>query len=117
MITKLQDRVNYTKENVKGGIGPIDFKEIVSSKQLSSKIKMLSTLTYPKGSGIGYHTHVGESEAVVIIKGKGIVNDDGNEYEVNVGDVNVCFENHYHSIRNESDEDLQIVALVIEKDN
>ena len=38
MITKLQDRVNYTKENFKGGIGPIDFKEIVSSKELSSKM-------------------------------------------------------------------------------
>ena len=115
MIIKLNERVNYTKDNFKGGEGTVDFKEILSSGQMPGNIKVYSTLTYKKGSSIGYHTHVGEQEVILVIKGKGIVTDDGKEYEVTVGDVNICLENHYHCIRNESDEDLQIVALVIEK--
>ena len=115
MIRKLNEREDSRKENLKDGVGYIDFKQIATSEELFNKIKMYSTLTINPGSSIGYHSHVGEEEIMLINKGSGLYNDDGKESVVEQGDVTICFENHYHSITNNTNEDLQIVAIILTK--
>lgn len=116
MIKKLNEREIEIKEKLKDGVGSVIFTSIASKAELYDKIKMFSTLTIKKGNSIGYHTHTGEKEVMLINKGVGNYNDDGKEYEVHPGDVTICNEGHYHGIVNNNDEDLEIIAMVIEKD-
>lgn len=115
MIRKASERQETIKEGLKEGAGSVLFKEIAKPEEMFNKVKMLSTLTLKKGDSIGYHTHVGEEEVMFINKGKGLYKDDGVESEVNVGDVTICFENHYHGIENKSDEPLELIAMVLYK--
>lgn len=115
MIKRFDERENTIKENLKGGNGSVNFKQIASGEDFFNKIKTYATLTIKPGDGIGYHTHVGEQEIMLINKGEGLYKDDGVESTLHVGDVTVCYENHYHSITNVSNSDLEIIALIIEK--
>ena len=65
--------------------------------------------------GIGYHEHEGEEEIFVINEGRAIYNDDGNEYEVGVGDVMICEDGHGHGISNPFKEDCRLTALIVLK--
>ena len=115
MIRKFNERENSIKENLKGGNGSIDFKQIANGDDFYNKIKMFSTLTIKPGDSIGYHTHINEQEIMLINKGEGLYKDDGVESIVCEGDVTVCYENHYHGITNVSSNNLEIIAMVIEK--
>lgn len=115
MIRRNDERIKEIKENLKDGEGHIDFKYIASKEEMFNKIKMFANLTIKKGNSIGYHTHVGEEEIMLIKSGKALYKDDGQEYELLPGDVTICFENHYHGISNVQDEDLELVALILEK--
>lgn len=66
----------------------------------------------PNGS-IGIHTHTGDQEAYFILEGKGLYNDDGDEYEINPGDFLICEDGHSHGLKNIGDVDLRYVALII----
>ena len=116
MIRRFDERENSIKEKLKDGEGFVDFKQIASKEELYNKIKMYSTLTLKPGNSIGYHTHVGEEEVMLINKGEGLYKDDGVETTLHEGDVTICLENHYHGITNVSNSDLEIIALIIEKD-
>lgn len=115
MIRKFNERESVIKEKLKDGVGYVDLKTIASGEEVFNKIKMFSTLSIKPGNSIGYHTHVGEQEVMLINKGSGLYRDDGQESIVTQGDVTVCFENHYHGITNNTNEDLEIIAMVIEK--
>lgn len=115
MIIKKENRIFEVKNNLKDGDGSIAFTSIALKNQTYDKIKMYSTLLLKKNDSIGYHTHNGEKEIMLINKGKGLYKDDGLETTVYSGDVTICEEGHFHGIKNESDEDLEIIAMIIEK--
>ena len=79
MIRKLNEREDSRKENLKDGVGYIDFKQIATSEELFNKIKMYSTLTINPGSSIGYHSHVGEEEIMLINNILGLIFKVNNE--------------------------------------
>jgi len=115
MIRKQNERNIEIKPNLKDGQGEVIFKQIASKAEMYDKIKMFNTIIIKKGNSIGYHTHTGEKEIMLITKGKGLYKDDGSEYEVLAGDVTICDEGHYHGISNNEDEDLELIGLIIEK--
>ena len=115
MIRKNNERIIEIKEHLKDGEGNVIFKKIAAPDEMYKKIKMFNTLIIKKGCSIGYHTHNGEEEVMLIKAGKALYQDDGKEYELLPGDVTICYEGHYHGIKNEQDEDLELVAMIIEK--
>lgn len=115
MIRKENERNFEKREKLKDGEGFVNFKHIANPDEMYGKIKMLATLTIEKGNSIGYHTHTGEKEIMLINKGKGLYKDDGKEYEVFPGDVTICEEGHYHGITNKEDENLELIAMVLPK--
>lgn len=115
MIRKESQRSISIKENVKGGIGEVEFKDIASSEELFNKIKMYSVLSLKKDCGLGYHCHEGEEEVILIKKGKAEYNDDGDICELSEGDIAICLDGHSHSICNKQDGILEFVALVLYK--
>ena len=114
MITRFDDRLTEIKEHLKSGEGNVEFKYIASKEQLYNKIKMYSVLTLKQGCSIGYHQHIGEEEIMFIKSGQGDYIDDGKESILKTGDVSICEDGHFHGIKNNSPEVLEIVALIIE---
>lgn len=115
MIIKKEEREIKTVDNLKGGVGSVIMNTIATSEQTLNHAKMYSNITLIKGSGIGYHSHENETEIILINEGVASYNDDGNEYKAYPGDVLICEDGHFHSIKNEEDEELKVTALVIYK--
>lgn len=115
MIVKKEKREVKSVEALKGGEGVALMNTIATSEQTFNHIKMYSNITLKKNCGIGYHNHVNEIEIILINEGVATYNDDGNVSKVNPGDVLICEDGHFHSIKNEEDDDLKITALVVYK--
>lgn len=101
------------KQNLAGGQGQVTLNKLLSLEQMDNKARMFAHVVIAKNSSIGYHEHVNESETYYILKGKGLYQDDGKEYEVNPGDVTFCGSHHHHGIQNIGDEDLEFIALIL----
>ena len=102
-----------TKTNVQGGPEEVHFEYIASEEELLGAARLYARITVPKGSGIGVHTHTGETEPYFILSGTGIFTDcDGIEKPVKAGDVCAILPGQSHGIRNEADEDLVFMALI-----
>lgn len=64
------------------------------------------------GASIGMHTHEDSSEIIFVTKGDGCVIYDGEHISLAAGDVHYCPKGHTHSIINDSDDEVQITAVV-----
>ncbi|QSX07398.1 cupin domain-containing protein [Sedimentibacter sp. zth1] len=70
-------------------------------------------ITLKKGSSTGYHKHDGEFEAMYILEGEGIHNDNGTTYRVSAGDMTITEDGESHSLENVGETDLKFIALVL----
>ena len=64
------------------------------------------------GASIGMHTHEGSCEVIFITSGCGHVIFDGEKSPVREGICHYCPEGHTHSLVNDSDADLEFLAVV-----
>ncbi len=64
------------------------------------------------GSTIGLHTHETDSEMIFILSGAGKVLCDGEYEPLSAGSVHYCPKGHAHSLINDGDEDLEILAMI-----
>ena len=74
---------------------------------------MFSKLVIPPGCSIGYHEHEGEFEAFYVLSGEATVNDNGEEVLLREGDMHLCKNGCGHGTMNKSDEDLVLLALIM----
>jgi mannose-6-phosphate isomerase-like protein (cupin superfamily) len=102
------------REKVRDGTGTITFTHYVEGKGAAQKnTNMLAELALPPGSSIGYHAHNDETEFFNITGGSGVVNDDGKETPIGVGDVIVTGNGASHSISNKGTVPLVLTAAII----
>ncbi len=64
------------------------------------------------GASIGLHTHETDSEIVFMLKGTGVVLNDGEREILPAGSCHYCPNGHSHSLRNESSEVIEFYAVV-----
>lgn len=64
------------------------------------------------GASIGMHTHEDSSEIIFITSGNGHVICDGETSPVYAGICHYCPKGHTHSLINDSDADLEFLAVV-----
>ena len=100
------------KKNMRGGEGEITLLHMVEKERMKNA-RLLSKITIPPGAGIGEHEHVNETEYYIILKGMGIVNDDGVEKEAIPGSVIITGGGAKHSIKNTGNTDLEMIAVII----
>jgi len=87
---------------------------IVDKEEASQLGRTFAFITIPPGASIGYHQHLGEMEIYHIMKGVGTVQDDDAQgIEMLAGDSMVCYDGHWHSIANHTDQPLEFLALVL----
>jgi mannose-6-phosphate isomerase-like protein (cupin superfamily) len=114
MVIRRSEMIVEKRENVRDGKGTLIFTHYVEGKGVAQKnTNMLAEIALPPGTSIGYHVHNGETEFFIITGGSGVVNDDGKEAPIGVGDVMVTGNGASHSITNTGAVPLKLTAAII----
>ena len=113
MVRKANDMQTEIKEKMRGGEGSVLITHIFKQEELKGKSRLCARITLNPGCSIGLHEHVNEEEIFYIIKGKGIVNDNGIKKEVEAGDAILTGGGASHSIENTGDEPLELMAVIL----
>ena len=91
---------------------------IVSKEELNGHGRLFAHTVLPSGSSVGWHQHVHDTEPYYIIKGEGDFfegdseNGERKKTHVTAGDVCLINVGQWHAIENNSDSDLEIIALI-----
>lgn len=110
----IRKTIDETVHNARGGEGSVVFSHILTKEELMGHAAVYAKVTVKPHSSIGYHQHVGNTEPYFILSGKGIFTDnDGTRSEVGPGDVCVIKVGESHGLENNTDEDLVMMALIL----
>ena len=113
MIKLRADQKKDIKENLRGGVGALDFTHIFEKDELAGKANMFAEVTLLPGQSIGEHPHGAEGEIYIVKSGVATVTDCGKEYELSVGDAMWTTGGETHSVENKSNENLVIYAIIL----
>lgn len=114
MIRKNSERETEVRENMRDGAGKVTIRHYLKKDQINAKCRLCAELVLPPGAGIGLHEHKEEDEVYIIQKGRGMVEDNGQEKEVGEGDAILTGKGAAHSIRNTGNEDLKVTAVIMQ---
>lgn len=115
MIKHLENLRQDTIPEFRGGKGEIQITHFleVEKDEFNAKGRLFAKNILKPGSSIGLHEHVGDSETFVILKGEGLVIDNGEQKLVKTGDVIITRNGEKHSIENTGTSDLEFLALIL----
>lgn len=113
MIRKASAMRVQVRENMRGGTGPITFHHYFDEDEMTADARLCARLVIPPGAGIGPHPHEKEDEVYIITRGTGILDDGSTETRVDAGDAILTGKGESHAIRNDSDEDLEFIAVIM----
>lgn len=105
-------KVEY-RENMRGGDGTVEIRNLVNADALLGKGRLFAEITLPVGASIGYHVHEADSEIFRVLEGEGEYDDNGTVKAVKAGDVLVCGVGEGHSIKNTGAAPFKMTALII----
>jgi quercetin dioxygenase-like cupin family protein len=101
------------KEHVQGGKGTVYLHRVLLPEELNGHGRAYMRVVLPPGTSIGWHQHLQETEPYYILKGNGeFIDNDKKRYKVRPGDVCIIKVGQYHSMENNSDQDLEFMALI-----
>jgi mannose-6-phosphate isomerase-like protein (cupin superfamily) len=113
MVKRKAEISTKLEPNLKGGRGTVRLLNILEKEELYGIGRLFAVSIIPPGGSIGQHTHEGDFETYYSLKGKAIVNDNGNVVELNPGDMTQCKDGCFHSIENPGDVDLEYLAVIL----
>jgi quercetin dioxygenase-like cupin family protein len=112
MIIRSDEMKRTVRANMRGGSGEVILTNLMGEGTMAHT-RLFSTLTLETGCSIGEHDHVNETEYYWILTGEGIVTEADGEHVVRAGDLVVTGGGASHAIRNEHEETLTFLALII----
>ena len=115
MVKNFENFKTELRENMRGGDGTVVVTSFVSAEELNDKGRLFGKITLKPGCGIGFHVHETDSELFYIVKGTAVYDDNGVKTTVSAGNVTLTPAGTGHAIKNESDEDVELVALIVYK--
>ena len=113
MHKKAQEMLIEQKEALRNGKGVVEMMHIFASHELGSPTKLFAKLTLKPGCSIGWHLHEQEEEIYYILKGRCLVNDNGEIAEYGPGDAVVTGGGHGHSVECVGDEAMEMIAVIL----
>ncbi len=109
-------------DGLAGGHGIAHVHHIVSKDELLGHGRLYARVVLPPGSGVGWHQHVNDTEPYYILSGEGdfyeALEDTPDERihtKVHAGDVCVIQVGQWHCLENNSDSNLEFMALIYNK--
>lgn len=114
MVRRSDEKQVDKFEHKFGADGYITVRSLINcDKELNDKGRVFAHTTVAPHSGIGYHVHNGDTEIYYVLSGKAKYNDNGTLTTIEAGDVTFTPSGTGHGIENDSDEPLDIIALII----
>lgn len=113
MIRKSPEMEVETRENMKGGQGKVAIQHFFKQAEFTSKTRLCSRLVLPAGASIGMHRHEKEDELFYVLKGTGILDDNGARTRISEGDAILTGGGDGHAVINDSRDDLELVAVIM----
>ena len=113
MIKKSNEFVPELRENMRGGDGIVSVTNFVIGDELNNKGRLFGKIVLNPGCGIGFHIHEKDSELFYIVKGSAVYDDNGVIKTVTAGDVTLTPAGTGHAIKNESNEVVELIALIV----
>ena len=99
---------------IRNGNGEAEMHKILNNaEELYGKGRMFNHLFLAPGRSIGEHRHEGDNEIFYFLKGSGTYNDNGKIVRVFPGDTAICSSGECHSLVNDGDETLELIALIL----
>lgn len=112
MILREENFKIVENENMRGGDGVVTIVQFQEAKNMKN-CRLMSKIIIPVGASIGQHEHLNETEHYIILEGTGIVVDNGKEEKVSAGDVVETAHGSSHSISNNGNSDLVMIAVIV----
>lgn len=113
MVVKRKDCEYIKSEKPRGGEGHIDGFRYLDDKDLNNSLKGFYENNLAVGSSVGFHKHIEDEEIYYILEGKGIVDDNGIEKEVEAGDLIYTKDMEGHALKNIGDTPLKFLAFIV----
>ena len=98
---------------VQNGKGLCHIKHLTDKEGLYGHGRMFAHVTVDPGCSIGYHPHEHETEFYYILKGEALFSDNGKEVILHAGDVAATGYGEGHSLENQSQESMELIALIV----
>ncbi len=112
MIIKKEDLKINARTNAEGK-DKLLLSNLMDFEGFNPKVKMFSHAKLLPGEEVAYHMHEGEAESYYILSGKGIYNDNGEEYEASAGMATFTPSGNGHGLKNTGEDMLEFIALII----
>lgn len=82
-------------------------------EEMYGKGRLFNHVVLEKNCEVGWHIHHGDGEVYYILRGEGEYNDNGTVTTMGPGDVSFVGDGEGHSLKNVSDEPLEMIALIL----
>lgn len=113
MLKQKESFTTEIRESMRGGNGAVKLTNFITPAELCDKGRLFGKITLEPGCSIGYHVHENDCELFYIMKGTGTYSDGGEIKTVREGDVTITPAGTGHSISNDSDQVLELIALIV----
>ena len=102
-----------TKERLREGNGVTVFEHVLEKTELLGNCRLFAKITLEPGASIGYHPHEEEEEVYYILSGVATINTNGETQTVYPGEATYAGNGDGHSIANDGQEPLELLAVVL----
>ncbi len=113
MIRLGSEMQNELRERMRGGTGSVEIRHVFRTEELRGKVRLVARLSLKKGCSIGFHRHENEEEIFYILRGSGVVDDNGTAVRVGPGDAVLTGGGAGHAIENPDEEPLELMAVIL----
>ncbi len=113
MLRVAYEMAQETREKMRDGAGVVTIKHLFREGDLQGKVRLTAELTLPVGASIGFHHHDQEEEIFYVVSGQGRFNDDGDWQMIHPGDAMVTGGGKGHSVANDGDQPLVLLAVIL----
>jgi mannose-6-phosphate isomerase-like protein (cupin superfamily) len=113
MVIQRKNMKVEVKEKLREGKGKASLTHLVPP-ETRRHCSMFAEISLDPGASIGCHSHPEDVEYYVILRGSGIVNDNGTENAVKKGDVVITGNGSFHDIKNTGSGPLDMIAVIMD---
>jgi len=103
----------FERVRAHGGAREISFARVL--QRAGGPLRFIDLSVLAPGADIGPHTHADDNEELyVVVEGRGLMSLDGQEFEVEPGDVILNRPGGSHGLRNTGEQELRIVVIEVD---
>lgn len=113
MIKKASEMRAEIREKMRGGKGEVRIEHLFEAGEFRGRARLMARVTLAPGCSIGLHEHGEEEELFYIVKGRGLLTEDGAAREVGPGEASLTGGGKSHAVENTGEEDLVLLAVIL----